>query len=530
MEPPSSPPAAPLEVTLADTLLMGLGILLGLCGSVMINIGNNVQALGMGMEAAQKDLDEKERSKRPKVLWTTGTVTFIVGSVINFVAFVFAAASVLAPLEAIQFVSNLVFARFVTKVPVSRKMVGGSALIVAGTIGAVAGGPLTVTSFTIAQLQGFWESPAWIAYVAFAWVASLSMQAFWEVQTRRVRAGGKPCGPPALLPILYAVSSALIGTQSVVQAKVFSELMELWLGSGVNIWVAWYTYATLAYFLVTVAFWLYRLNAALAKYDPLFIIPLLQASYIVLATVAGGLYFQEFAAMVWWQLLTFAGCIGVMFVGLALLMPPITGASAPELVPEEEEGDGVAEDSVKSSTSRNSGTTPGGTRASGWDSVRQSRRVTVTGSVSFANHPAYRASVAARSSERRASQVAAGIQDIYGGAGAGIALSRRSFSAPLPALTTSFVGALRRSSSRPDKKTNSNNLAESTEIVIQMPQVVEVSERDTFASPEYSKKQSQKEFRRIAGGSSEKRLSATSPPSTPMPPMTPPSIGEKPSV
>ena len=219
MQPPSSPPAAPLEVTLADTLLMGLGILLGLCGSVMINIGNNVQALGMGMEAAQKDLDEKERSKRPKVLWTTGTVTFIVGSVINFVAFVFAAASVLAPLEAIQFVSNLVFARFVTKVPVSRKMVGGSALIVAGTIGAVAGGPLTVTSFTIAQLQGFWESPAWIAYVAFAWVTSLSMQAFWEVQTRRVRAGGKPCGPPALLPILYAVSSALIGTQSVVQAK-----------------------------------------------------------------------------------------------------------------------------------------------------------------------------------------------------------------------------------------------------------------------------------------------------------------------
>ena len=114
-----------------------------------------------------------------------------------------------------------------------------------------------------------------------AWVASLSMQAFWEVQTRRVKAGGRPCGPPSLLPILYAVSSALIGTQSVVQAiirliraqtkpepepqlskgpprsdldaqcrscpsspsldpeqaKAFSELVELWLGSRVNIWV-----------------------------------------------------------------------------------------------------------------------------------------------------------------------------------------------------------------------------------------------------------------------------------------------------
>ena len=212
----------------------------------------------------------------------------------------------LAPLEAIQFVSNLVFARFVTKVPVSRKMVGGSALIVAGTIGAVAGGPLTVTSFTIAQLQGFWESPAWIAYVAFAWVTSLSMQAFWEVQTCRVRAGGKPCGPPALLPILYAVSSALIGTQSVVQAKCMSEIASmLFSGKAEAIGTAWLTYLVLAYFIVTVAFWLYRLHDALGKYQTLFIIPLLQSSYIVCATVAGGIYFQEFSTLGWWQFVAF---------------------------------------------------------------------------------------------------------------------------------------------------------------------------------------------------------------------------------
>ena len=91
-----------------------------------------------------------------------------------------------------------------------------------------------------------------------------------------------------------------------------------------QIWVEWFTYAVLAYFLVTVGFWLYRLNAALGKYDPLFIIPLLQASYIVLATLAGGIYFQEFQTLEWWQLLLFFGCIGIMFGGLALLIPPIT--------------------------------------------------------------------------------------------------------------------------------------------------------------------------------------------------------------
>ena len=157
---------------------MGLGILLGLLGSIMINIGNNVQALGMEMDAAQKleaaqstEGTEAPQSKRAKVIWTMGTITFIVGSVINFVAFVFAAAAVLAPLEAIQFVSNLLFARFVTKKEVSRKMIAGSLLIVSGTVGAIASFPMAVVSFSIPQLKGFWESPTWIGYVVAAWCA-----------------------------------------------------------------------------------------------------------------------------------------------------------------------------------------------------------------------------------------------------------------------------------------------------------------------------------------------------------------------
>ena len=234
-----------------------------------------------------------------------------------------------------------------------------------------------------------------------------------------------------------------------------------------------------------------------------------QASYIVLATVAGGLYFQEFAAMEWWQLLVFACCIGVMFVGLALLMPPITGASAPELNAPEEEGGGVKEESI-SRKSRQSASTPG------------SRRITLARSVSFTNHPSYRASVAARSSERRPSQVAAGIHDIYGGAGAGVAVSSASFSGRRPTLKEA-LGAARRASARSD-----TNLAESTDITIQMPSLGEVSERETFASPsEFSMKQSQKEFRRIAGA---RESSAISPPATVMPPMTPPSVAATPSV
>ena len=314
----------------AEVGLLVLGIFLGSLGSVLINVGNNVQALGMGMVAEQKRTGlGLTPSKRPRRIWTMGTVTFVLGSTINFVAFVFAAAAVLAPLEAIQFVTNLLFARFVTKCEVTRKMVIGSSLIVVGTIGAVASGPMAVYKFSIAQLRGFWESPIWITFVIFAWTTSLAMQAYWHVQTRRIRNGEPPSCPPVLLPVLYAVSSALIGTQSVVQAKAFSELIELWLTGQALIWTHWFTYVVLLYFAVTVAFWLYRLNAALGKYDPLFIIPLLQASYIVLATLAGGIYFQEFQTLTWWQLLLFAAMIGVMFCGLYLLIPPISSMAPP---------------------------------------------------------------------------------------------------------------------------------------------------------------------------------------------------------
>jgi len=256
-QPPSlPPPAQPPATTLTEYLLMGMGILLGLVGSILINVGNNTQAYGY---AAEKLNEEKIRmlccQLSPKVVSAIGTVVFVVGSVINFVAFVFAAASILAPLEAIQFVSNLIFARFVVGKEVTRKMVAGSLCIVAGTIGVVASGSKEVYSFTIPELRLLWQDPLWIGYVVAAWSTSLAMQAFWEVQMRRHKASGKKNQPQSrLMPVLYAVSSALIGTQSVVQAKAFSELMELWLSEGVVIWVEWFTYVVLGYFLVTVGF------------------------------------------------------------------------------------------------------------------------------------------------------------------------------------------------------------------------------------------------------------------------------------
>ena len=187
--------------TLVDYVLIGCGIFLGTLGSVLINLGNNMQALAMhransikakarwaaladrlpivgkdgqitsvadaAMAATPLYNDETlatlRRWRRVKAI---GTFIFLFGSIVNFVAFAFAAASVLAPLEAVQFITNLVFGKCVHGHKISRKMKIGSVLTAIGTIIAVACGPMSVYEFDIDDLMCFWEDLPWILYAA----------------------------------------------------------------------------------------------------------------------------------------------------------------------------------------------------------------------------------------------------------------------------------------------------------------------------------------------------------------------------
>ena len=81
---------------------------------------------------------------------------------------------------------------------------------------------------------------------------------------------------------------------------------------------------------ITVGIWLYRLNDALSKFDPLFIIPLLQCNFILFAIISGGIFFKEFESFSAGQWAGFCSGVIVMFTGLGFLTP------SPE---ETEEGD-----------------------------------------------------------------------------------------------------------------------------------------------------------------------------------------------
>ena len=100
----------------------------------------------------------------------------------------------------------------------------GSVLAAIGTVAAVLSGPLSVYVFTIPDLKCFWEDTVWIVYVVLANGFAAFLLVWWHFANAAVKNEDAPPGRRTknFLPVAYALSSTLIGTQSVVQAKCMS--------------------------------------------------------------------------------------------------------------------------------------------------------------------------------------------------------------------------------------------------------------------------------------------------------------------
>jgi len=294
---------------------VALGIFLGLAGSLCINTGNNLQSLGMHNMHIEESADEEPNLCKSST-WVAGTVVFVTGALLNFASYGFAPQSTLASLESIQFVSNLFFGWWLLEKKITKRMMYGTGLTVGGTVLAVVFSSKEAALIEdVNDLVDLWDNEFWITYVVLLVVSSIALQLAYK------RLGQSEKKNENIMAVIYAVVSALFGTLSVVFAKLLAKFVELQ-AEGITIFGSWYTYVTVVSWLILMAFWLFRLNEALSLYNPLFIIPLLQANFILFAIVSGGIYFQEFNYMPELNWIGFVLGIILMFIGIALLVPP----------------------------------------------------------------------------------------------------------------------------------------------------------------------------------------------------------------
>ena len=110
-------------------------------------------------------------------VWVVGTVIFISGSLLNFAAFAFAPQSILASLEGIQFVTNVLFGQFVLGSTITPLMYAGTCVTIAGVLITVLSASVVGTlEANVSDLLDLWANPAWIAYLAGCVVGGVGLQ------------------------------------------------------------------------------------------------------------------------------------------------------------------------------------------------------------------------------------------------------------------------------------------------------------------------------------------------------------------
>lgn len=320
-----------------DSNLWWLGALIYIAGSVLINLGNNlirysherVRLLGVSVPIWKR------------YWWIIGFSVFAFGNVLNFVAFMFAAQSLLVALGSIQFVSNLFFARGINKEPITRRAIIATGIIIVGNIIIVLGGNKSSKTYNLAQLKDLFLRPAFLFYLSFTAFLILIFQGLYAFLKFGYFPKTEKPNPWAVkyMPLAYAGVSAMIGTCSVTMGKALSGLVLQALdpndqGELDQIW----SWLILLLFVVITAFWLYRMNVALRKYDAMFIIPVLQSLWLLFAVLNGGIFFEEFNDLGYLDVTLFAVGIFILLCGVAVFSPKsdADGTLTPEILSDNE--------------------------------------------------------------------------------------------------------------------------------------------------------------------------------------------------
>jgi len=237
----------------------------------------------------------------------------------------FTAQSLLAGLGSIQFITNVLCSSIILKHPVTTRVLYATFAIVVGNVLIVCFASHHSDQLTVDQLWLLYTDNApYQIYCVILVILVLLLYVYYKETKKRLKHSHLQPSPRTwaykLLPFSYAAISAIIGTQSVLLAKSSSELVRTTLG-GNNQFKSPFTYFILTAWITSMVFWLYRMNAALRKFDGVFIIPVLQVVWTLFSIIGGGVYFREFNAFNSVDIGLFTLGVCIVIFGVYLLAP-----------------------------------------------------------------------------------------------------------------------------------------------------------------------------------------------------------------
>lgn len=270
-----------------------IGVLMTLCGSVGINLGTNILKYSYKRNDKRFKATRRRKPNLSSRSFLVGITVFVIGNIVNFASFSFTAQSLLAGLGSVQFVSNVIFGYFLLEEPITKRTLFATGLIICGNSLLVIFSSKTSVLYETGDLLKLWIRTPYLIYLGCASFLLIVLQSlYYKITVLK--------GPPysskqeLFIPLAYSAVSALLGTQTVLFAKMTSILLRSTF-TGDNQLFNPITYAILILWIITMMFWLYRMNNALRKFSGGLIVPLLQGMWIVVSVVSGGIFFKEFS-------------------------------------------------------------------------------------------------------------------------------------------------------------------------------------------------------------------------------------------
>ena len=259
--------------------------------------------------------------------WGGGFSLFLMGNVFNFIAFMFAAQSLLVALGSVQFLANIGFAKWINGERVTKTVITSCTVIGGGIILVVSFGPKSSTNYSPEELQALLLKWPFLLFIIIESLTIIVLQAISLYLTLsyipRVGINSIPRWVhTTFIPISYVVVSVLVGTQSILLGKIMSGLVLLFFVKHEFSALAHpFPYCACAAWLLATVFWLHRMNTALKLYDAMFIIPTMQGLWLLFGALEGGVFFQELFVLSLGSILLYTLGLAIVIIGVFLLAP-----------------------------------------------------------------------------------------------------------------------------------------------------------------------------------------------------------------
>jgi hypothetical protein len=187
-----------------------------------------------------------------------------------------------------------------------------------GTVLSISFGNKSSKNFTLAELIELYSRTPFIAYVVF-FVFYMSAAFLYLRNVRKRRVAGTPRSYDARLEsVAYPSLAGTFGAHSVLFAKSTAEVVKQ-TARGDNQFAHPASYFFILFLFLFLFLQMRILNEGLSKADALVIVPVYQVCWVMMNTVVGMVYFEDYKEMIPWHTFLFLLGVAITLAGVFLL-------------------------------------------------------------------------------------------------------------------------------------------------------------------------------------------------------------------